>query len=611
MKSISFSLFLALVVSMKVYAQDPYQDLNEGFRQFGEVMLATSGDVTALELARTNTFGANCNNNQNEPVANDIDLGLTPETDPKSKWRFSVMVTMGGPREGLQKHYANKDARYAEMGGIVDGLIGQNFSSYDARMAAVKQACQGLSEYDRISMASTLGSRLSDIYDYNRSDGDNNDLVVTPEDQWQAMHNRAGGNFSATSGVCRDASITVSQFLLACGFKPDQVSIEGYRTVGGGHQVTSVRTSDGEVYTINWSELYKSDEDAHTAPAPNPNLINTGLYYTVYDPQTGRVVERRRTELGEVLKAVTGGQVDDPNHLPQLIKLEAGYGVISANVFKTTTARGDFAQGVATYIKKDDILGFLDLSAGVAYVNNTREVGTSITNSSELNQNIVYGQIEGRFRIPELALINRDDRTLTLRPSAVISTEGYWSNDSQDGDARESNGDQFTQGRVGLDMQYRQDRFGAYVGGEVTGNLAERGFNNEQGTPGQNGSDGGYTPFVNTYNVHGGVTWDGDRMSLSGTGEYTIARSETRTALGVRAIDNTNNASYSAVYSVYNRTYGTREDFLVLRAEKDFEIQRVGTVNLGLQGQVPLAQNFNQAVVGVSVRFSPFSGGRR
>ncbi len=607
------SLIIALLscLGLNAWAQDPYQDLNQGFRQFGEVMLATSGDVTSLELARTDVFPG-CNPNADDPEQIDIDLGLAPEQNPESKWRFSVMVSMGGPRDGLAKHYANKGERYNEMGQLVRDLIATDYDSYDARMAAVSQMCQGLSEMDRIAMASSLGSQLSNIYDYDRTgDTDAADMVVRPQDQWNALHARANGNFNATSGVCRDASLTVSQFLLACGFKPDQVSIEGYRTGDAGHQVTSVRTSNGEVYTINWSELYASDENAHSAPAPNPNLINSGLYYTVYDPRDGRVVERRRTELGEVLKAVTGGEVDDPNHLPQLIRLEAGYGVVAANVFKTTTARGDFAQGVSTYINKDEIFGFLDISAGVAYVNNTRDVATSMTNSEELNQHIVYGQIEGRFRIPELMLMNRDDRSLSLRPDAVISTEGYWSNSAVDGGERESNGDQFTEGTIGLDGIYRQDRFSVSAGGRITGNLSERGFNNEQGTSGEAGNDGGYTPFVNSYNVHGAVSWQGDRLSLSATGDHTIARSGTRTAIGTMVMDHNNEASYSAVYSVYNRTYGTREDFLVLRAEKDFQINRVGTMNVGVQGQLPLSQDFNQAVVGVGVRFTPFSRTRR
>lgn len=600
-------LLLLPLYAFNSMAQDPYQDLDSGFRQLGEVFLATSGDVDSLALAREPGIGP-CLDQANEEQSQPIDLGLSPQDGEESKWRFSVMMTMGGPKEGLAKHYAEKSERYQEMGSEVDGLIAQNYSSHEARMNAVKSACAGKSEMDRIAMASNLGSRLSSIYDYDRaSGGPTSNMAVSVENQWDALHARAGGNYGATAGVCREASITVSQFLLACGFKNEQVSIEGYRTVGGGHQVTTVRTSDGEAYTINWSELYASDENGQANPAPNPNLINSGLYYTVFDPETGRMVERRRTELGEVLKAVTGGTPDDPNYLPQLLKLEAGYGVISANVFQTQTARGDVAQGIAAYIEKDNIFGILDISAGVAFAHNEREVATSGINSSSISQNIVYGQVEGRFRIPDINIIDREDQSLALRPSAVITTEGYYSRDSQDGATAENNGDSYTEGTLGLDALYNNGRLGAYIGGEVDVNIANRRFNTEQGTPGEEGSNRAGA-FANSYNVHGGISLNGERFTSAATADYTIARSGTRTSLGATLMDHGTSSSYSAVYSVYDRNYGTREDFVVLRAEKDFRIERIGSVNLGLQAQVPLASQFNQTTVGVSLRFIP---GRR
>lgn len=600
-------LSLLLLYTTTVFGQDPYMDLNEGFREIGEVFLATAGDAESLSLARNPMIGP-CRED-GEQEEREIDLGLVPEEDAESKWRFSVMVTMGGPREGLAKNYADMGEEYLAMGREVDNIIAQNFSSRESRSSAIKAACEGRSEMDRIAMASNLASRLSKIYDHDRANGGvNGDMVVTSQNQWEALHARAGGDYGATAGVCRDASLTVSQFLLDCGFKPGQVSIEGYRTVGGGHQVTTVRTSDGQAYTINWSELYASDESSGANPAPNTNLINTGLYYTVYDPENGNVVERRRTELGEVLKAVTGGSVEDPNYLPQLMKLEAGYGVITANVFKTETERGDIAQGIATYIQADDVFGILDVSAGVAYARNERSVATSAINEATLSQDIVYGQIEGRFRIPSINLIDRDDRSLALRPTAVVTTEGYYSRDSQNGQPGEVNRDMYSEATLGLDALYNQGRFGAYIGGEVDVNASIRATNNQRGTPGESGDDGGITPFANSYNVHGGISWDGDRFTTAATADYTIARSGTRTSLGATLMDHESNSSYSAVYSVYDRRYGIREDFVVIRAERDFQINRVGTVNVGAGIQVPISNDFNETTVGLSLRFYP---GRR
>ncbi len=600
---------ILLMFIHNVHAQDPYHDFNEGFRQVGEIMLISAGDVDSLALARDRGIEpcpeALTDEQFEQPR---IDLGLTPEDTEESPWRFSVMMTMGGPRDGLAKNYATKDESYREMGSVLDGIIAQDFSSHEQRMNAVKQACAGRSEHEKIAMASNLGSRLSSIYDYDRIDnGPTSNTVVSSENQWQALNARANGDYSATSGVCREASLSVSQLLLACGFSPGQVSIEGYRTVGGGHQVTTVRTSDGEAYTINWSELYASDESAGANPAPNPNLPNTGLFYTVYDPQTGEVRERRRTELGEVLRVVAGGNAEDPNYLPGLIKLEAGYGVISANVFKTETARGDVAQGIATYIEGDNVFGILDISAGVAFANNERTVATSPTRETELSQNIVYGQIEGRFNFPDITLVDRDEQTLSLRPSAVVTTEGYFSSDRQDSNDAEGNGGMNSEATVGLDALYNRGRIGAYIGGEIDYNIMSRRFNNERGDVGQDGSDGGVHAFANTYNVHGGISYDGDRFTTALTGDYTIARSGTRTALGATLMDHGNSSSYSAVYSLYDRNYGTREDFVILRAERDFEIQRMGTVNVGLESRIPIANDFNQATVGLSFTFHSWS----
>ncbi len=602
-----FRIFVFLIFSSSLFAQDPYQGLEESFRELGEVMLISAGDVDSIALARSPGIEpcpeGGIEQQSEEPI---IDLGLTPEDTDESPWRFSVMMTMGGPRDGLAKNYVDRNQNYREMGGIVDGLIKQEFSSHEQRMNAVTEACAGRSEIDRISMASTLGSRLSDIYDYNRiGDGNNADIVVSSNSQWNALRERANGNRQATSGVCRDTSLTVSQFLIACGFSRDQVSIEGYRTVGGGHQVTTIRTSEGEAYTINWSELYSSEENAAVNAAPNPNLPNTGLYYSVYDPVSGEIKERRRTELGEVLRVVAGGNAEDPNYLPGLIKLEAGYGVLSANIFKTETARGDVAQGIASYIEADNVFGILDISAGVAFAHNERTVAITATRESEISQNIVYGQMEGRFNFPDLTLVDRGAHSLSLRPSAVITTEGYYSSDRQDGADAETNVDMNTESTVGLDAIYNFGRVGAYVGGEIDYNILQRKYNNERGEDGEQGSDGGIHAFANTYNVHGGISYNGDRYTTALTGDYTIARSGSRTAIGATMIDNVSNSSYSAVYSLYDRNYGTREDFVILRAEKDFEIQRMGTVNVGFESRIPIASDFEKASVGLSLRYTP------
>ena len=156
--------------------RSPYLDLNEGFRQIGEVMMISAGDADSLALAPTPMFEP-CQTDLDR-TEHDVDLGLAPPLEQESKWKFKVMVSMGGPRDSLSKNYANKGPEYYALGAELDNVIKQNFSSHDERMSAVKRACQGKSEEQVIAMASNLASRLSNIYDYDRNYGFREDFIV-------------------------------------------------------------------------------------------------------------------------------------------------------------------------------------------------------------------------------------------------------------------------------------------------------------------------------------------------------------------------------------------------------------------------------------------------
>lgn len=258
-----------------------------------KVLAVSEGDLTTIQNIKDaeNPKEKDCP----PELKNDKpELVLIDKKEEKlSPWKFSVRSTLTGPKGKLEKNFLNAD-QTPELKSRLDNIIKSNFISYEDRMKSVAESCSGLSQYQRISMASMLAGRLSNIYDYSRANG-GSDAVIMPEEQWQALKS------GTAKGVCRDASLTVSQFLLACGFRKDQVAIKSYRTEDSGHQVTSIKTPDGE-YTINWDELYKTSIPG----APEPNIPNTGIYYTEFDPETGKMIVQKRTELADALKLLAG-----------------------------------------------------------------------------------------------------------------------------------------------------------------------------------------------------------------------------------------------------------------------------------------------------------------
>lgn len=52
----------------------------------------------------------------------------------------------------------------------MNNLMKTDFKNHQDRLNSISKMCSGKSEIDRIQMASYLGSQLSNIYDYDRTD---------------------------------------------------------------------------------------------------------------------------------------------------------------------------------------------------------------------------------------------------------------------------------------------------------------------------------------------------------------------------------------------------------------------------------------------------------
>lgn len=526
-----------------------------------DVMLTTT--ATAREVRELEAAMVNPNRCQDEASARAQYPVLPLLRKTPSKWRFSVEASFSAPAGKFTKEYLT--ANEPVLRGELDGLIARNFSSHDERVAAMTQLCAGKDEKQILQLGAMLGGKLGRIYDDSRANGAPDAAYVSAAAQWEAL--RTGG----AAGVCRDSALTITQFLNACGISADKMKIESYRTIGGGHQVVTVRGTDGRPYTINWSELYTQTEDSAVANAPNPSLVNSDIFYAAYDPITGRLIEQRRTELGEVLRSVTGGRVRDPSYMPDLIRLEASNGVITASAFQTETQRGDFARGAGIWYngtKRDDFL----ITAGVAFAHNERNVSMSPTRNSRLNQDMIYVGTDMLYK-PVVPLYQRAGLSVAAIPRAGFSTEMYFSRNSLEGSSKSKNVNVMISAETGGSIRIQAgDKAEFELGGEAMWSVTRRPYNTER-------SDG-KNPIVGVvplgWSLHaGGKVRVGD-VFVTGSGQVLTTRSDVMRSLSVGARDRNDRWRLMATVTRYDRQYGAQEDWVGIEGEQSWCFRKVG-----------------------------------
>ena len=498
-----------------------------------------------------------------------------------SKWKVSIKTSMTGPKNIMTKtpavpNYTN------DIKSKLESIIQTDYTSYQDRLKGVSDACKGMNDLEKITMSSLLARKLSSIYDYGRANG-GSDAAISSEDQWKSLKS------GTAKGVCRDASLTVSQFLLACGFKRDQVAIKSYRTQNSGHQVTSIMTPDGE-YTINWGELY--NQNSAIFAAPEPNNVNTGLSYTLYDPETGKIIETRRTELADALKYITGGNPKDPFYTPEMIVAEAAYGGYAGKVFMTETERGESVRGAAaTYNSRvGDERSFTELSAGIAYAKSERDVMTGLNQSKPLEQDIGFLQTEYKTQ-KAFPIFSSEGRSISIAPQIGASFDmngqrNLW-NDKQSFSI-----EQYMEGSAGATVYYDNNRVHSYLSGNAAVVMTPRMHNNEAG-------GNGFGVYVDRYVIEAGASYDSGRVIASTRANMVITNLEKQSSFSLGATDKDSTTSCETVYSVYDRNYGIREDFMISRCSRNVSIQRLGTVAFDANSRVALNNDRKEVILGI------------
>lgn len=547
-----------------------------------EPFLVTNGSVNDVYTKRTATEDEDClDKNVLYDFNSEEEGAKVAEFDQKeSSWRFSVRTSLGGPKDKLQKHFVENTSNRNQNRNDLNSIINQDFGNYENRRAAIAAMCEGKSEADRIEMASLLAGRLGGIYDYGRANGGSSEFIP-PEDQWDTL--RTGGS----TGVCRDAALTVSHFLSSCGFPASIIDIEGYRTAGGGHQVVTVTDSNGDRYTINWSELFRMDQSATVASSPQASLLNAGLYHTVYDAETGAVKSRQRSELALALKSLTGGDVD-PNLIPNVNAFEASNGTLAFALFNVETLMGDSAVGAAGTYKKEDqrLWGTLSTSFGVGVAQNTKSTPTSPTENLKLDQQILYMQMDQEYRINTPVYKNEEGVSLGFRSFAGYNFEGFVANNKVNDETKQTL-DIMVEPRVGSDLYLETDDFAAYTGGSALFSVNPFRTNSAD-------KRGGLS--LQQYEVHGGVEFTRGRITTAAESRMIIAKGLTTTSTGgaVKIDGEKLDSQISAAYSIYDRGYGIREDYVTSNIGTSYVIDKKGrSVDLNAGVSVPVMDDFN------------------
>lgn len=587
-----FLALVALLLFTETHMVFADEALPEDFRSLAQFMSVPTGDAKTISLA------AKPNPEDCEETKKANELKSTTYKFPMKKnekeWKFSVITSVSGPAETFKKEFMESPSW--ALRSDVNAIMKTKYDSHEKRLSAITDMCKGRSEMDRIQMASYLGSQLANIYDYDRTKPShpNYNAVVVPEDQWKALYNRSQGSPSV-SGVCRDATSTIVQFMRACGFSKDQLSMQSYNTTGAGHQIVFVKDSNGKIYTINWSELYATSQKAAIAPDLNPSNLATGIDYYSFDGD-GKLVSYQKTELGNIIKAVSGGTPSDPNYLPHLMKLEASYGLFTANLYKGQTHSGDNAEGAAVHYKYTDRSQIFALSMGTSYTKNQKTVQTSPGYESNIDQTILYFQTEVSAR-PVIEVKRTADTLITVNPTAVVSSEFYQTKSKVDTDPGNvyKNSEMVGQGDLGLEAAFSKGKFSSWAGASTNIIMGATGNTEAAGD--------GKTLALNTHSVRAGASWNGEKVISSIEAQSTTSYFGNNYSVSTSIIGKNNQTEGTVVYSVYDRGHGIRDDYVMVKGEKKFSIERVSKVSVGVAAQLPLNGNSEDSTYLATLKF--------
>lgn len=102
---------------------------------------------------------------------------------------------------------------------------------------------------------------------------------------------------------------------------------------------------------------------------------------------------------------------------------------------------------------------------------------------------------------------------------------------------------------------------------------------------------------LDTTTVATGITHEGKKYITTMEAQTDISYFENRYAVSASLLDKSTNSHASILYSVYDRGYGKRDDYVLVQGEKNFSFKKIGTVSIGLNAQVPLDGKYDPTIM--------------
>lgn len=200
---------------------------------------------------------------------------------------------------------------------------------------SLDQVKDDLSFEEKIHVASRLGGDFLSDYDSERADGKGPHAggIVSIEEMLENLKNSEAG------GVCRDIALAQAQVLRVLGVEKNKVYIMGYATATAHHAVLAVQDPNNpkKVVTVNYSATNASTGvSGGSALQIEGSLVNIGAFNRIYDAD-GKPVEIITSEIGQILREVSGGQQKIDNQMPTY--------TLKKVVFKTKWADGVVFEG--------------------------------------------------------------------------------------------------------------------------------------------------------------------------------------------------------------------------------------------------------------------------
>jgi len=239
----------------------------------------------------------------------------------KSKAEVKFYYKVIAPVEDIKNTKLDSVNTYALLDDFEKVIKSADSTSRDA---AIKEMCSGKSMMEKVQYGSALFSMLGGVYNTDmtggRSDPFTNedptknasdDQTITIQRQYNALNESkfGGTDFVPYGGVCRHASVAVTDFLDKCGLNMEANKNVGYRTQSGGHAtVKAIDPETGKTYYLNWGELIQSEtiDPMSNFEVSSSSLPDSGMLIQIYDgddegKRTGTIRNSKGTFLARVL----------------------------------------------------------------------------------------------------------------------------------------------------------------------------------------------------------------------------------------------------------------------------------------------------------------------